>query len=93
MTLEEFANKKNLSVRAKNVLLTISEQGLRCYKEELFIEVKPTLKANIFDVFKYVSPEALMRFQNCGNKTLKEITQALEQEQFFNWSNYEYTRR
>jgi hypothetical protein len=91
MTLEEFANKKSLSVRAKHVLLNISKEGLYCSKEELYIEVKPTLRANIFDVFKYVNPEALIRFPNCGKKTRDEIVKALEEEQFLNWSNYENT--
>jgi len=71
MTLEEFANKKSLSVRAKNVLLYYSFKN--------YVEEKPMLKADIFDLFKHISPQDLISIPNCGKKTVDEIIKALEE--------------
>jgi predicted transcriptional regulator YheO len=87
MTLEEFAKTK-LSIRAKNVVMSISEEGIWFTKDKISFRMKPMRDANIFDVFKHLSKESLARqVPNCGGVTAEEIAMALEEEGFLNWKD------
>ena len=88
MTLEEFANKK-LSTRAKNVVLSLTKDSIytpvSVRRHRMFFTVQSKPDAHIFDVFNFITFEALMRLPNCGLRTAIEIDKALKEEGFLHW--------